>query len=187
MQAGECRHWYIGRRSDASTRAGSLTTEDGVVRSTASSVRAIINPRAINPLIDCGPRYRSPWPGVPPTGSVARLDIEFRRDVSPRRLLLVPHSAAAAAAAASLFKPRSHHTNPNETRVLNTSTGTFTLVCKLSATKSQIPLDGRARPDFVGDPGLRQGPLGPRESPTKSADFVWSGPVRSGPCSGVSH
>ena len=36
--------------------------------------------------------------------------------------------------------------------------------------------------DFVGDPGLRPGSrekvrAGPRGSPTKSADFVWSGPV----------
>jgi len=50
--------------------------------------------------------------------------------------------------------------------------------------------------EFLGDPGrkkVRAGPFGSSRarvvefslSPTKCADFVWSGPVRSGPCSGI--
>ena len=46
--------------------------------------------------------------------------------------------------------------------------------------------------EFLGDPG-RSGPVGSGRArvvefsqyQTKSSDFVWSGPVRSGPCSGI--
>jgi len=59
-------------------------------------------------------------------------------------------------------------------------------------TRTDFAGDRHGPTEFLGDPG-RSGPGGSGRArveefsqyQTKSADFVWSGPVRSGPCSEI--